>query len=198
MRLIASAGTVLITPRNPTHLDTDRTNMIHKDTYRFNYTRWSFRMPHNTIAQLTTAQSTDDKAGKARIKTIIDDAPLFAGLDDYILKQTERMEADTAKAVRVKKQKETVTRQTKKVTSDRVMSENTAKVQKTVSVTDNSMLLSVTETCALLKISRATLVRMDKSGQLPGRLKMGGSVRFHRETVESWLRSLITTRPAPP
>lgn len=155
-------------------------------------------MPHNTIAQLTTAQSTDDKAGKARIKTIIDDAPLFAGLDDYILKQTERMEADTAKAVRVKKQKETVTRQTKKVTSDRVMSENTAKVQKTVSVTDNSMLLSVTETCALLKISRATLVRMDKSGQLPGRLKMGGSVRFHRETVESWLRSLITTRPAPP
>jgi excisionase family DNA binding protein len=50
----------------------------------------------------------------------------------------------------------------------------------------------VVEMCSLLKISRATLIRMDNSGKLPGRIKLGGSVRFHRETVETWLQSLIT------
>jgi excisionase family DNA binding protein len=46
--------------------------------------------------------------------------------------------------------------------------------------------------CTLLRISRATLVRLDKGGKVPGRIKLGGSVRFHRETVESWLKGLIT------
>jgi predicted DNA-binding transcriptional regulator AlpA len=32
---------------------------------------------------------------------------------------------------------------------------------------------------------------MDKAGKLPGRIKLGGSVRFHRETIEAWLKNLI-------
>ncbi|HEY4745090.1 MAG TPA: helix-turn-helix domain-containing protein, partial [Desulfuromonadaceae bacterium] len=60
----------------------------------------------------------------------------------------------------------------------------------------NAILLSVAEMCSLLRISRATLIRMDKAGKLPGRIKLGGSVRFHRETVEAWLKELITP-PAP-
>lgn len=188
----------MIVPCGAHRLDTQGTSMIHKDTYRLNHACWSFRMSQNTVAQITSPKSTDKKQGKTRISSIIDDSPLFAGLDDYILMQTKRMEADTAKAGMTKERKETVKRQTKKVTSVNLMPQKIAKAQKTPPAENNSMLLSVTEICALLKISRATLVRMDKSGQLPGRLKLGGSVRFHRETVETWLQSLIITRPAPP
>lgn len=154
-------------------------------------------MPQNTVAQITTSKSTGKISDKARMNAIRDDNPLFAGLDDYILKQTVRMEADTVKADVVTERKKTVKRQTKKVTSAQPLTEKIVKPQKAVSTESNSMLLSVTEICALLKISRATLVRMDKSGQLPGRIKLGGSVRFHRETVETWLQSLIITHPAP-
>jgi len=56
----------------------------------------------------------------------------------------------------------------------------------------NSVLLTVSDICKLLKISRSTLIRMEKSGQLPGRLMLGGSVRYHRETIDAWLRGLAT------
>ena len=49
------------------------------------------------------------------------------------------------------------------------------------------LLLTVTEVCALLKISRSTLIRLENAGTLPGRVKLGGQVRYHREVVEKWL-----------
>ena len=49
------------------------------------------------------------------------------------------------------------------------------------------LLLTATELCALLKISRRTLIRMDKAGTIPGRITLGGSVRYHREKIERWL-----------
>lgn len=55
----------------------------------------------------------------------------------------------------------------------------------------NALLLTVADLCGLLKISRTTLFRLEKSGEIPGRLSLGGQVRYHRETVENWLRSLV-------
>ena len=56
----------------------------------------------------------------------------------------------------------------------------------------NSVLLTVSDICKLLKISRSTLIRMERSSQLPGRMMLGGSVRYHRETIDAWLRGLAT------
>jgi len=154
-------------------------------------------MPLKSNTQLASAKTTNKKADKIDICNIMDDAPLFAGLDDYIGRQTVRLKAESTKSSQEKKRVRKVTAQTKHAASVEPMHQNLPKVQKTPSSETNSILLSVAEMCVLLKISRATLVRMDKSGKLPGRIKLGGSVRFHRKTVETWLQSLISPHPAP-
>ena len=50
-----------------------------------------------------------------------------------------------------------------------------------------SPLFTVREVCSFLKVSRSTLQRMEKAGELPGRVKLGGQIRYHRETLEKWL-----------
>lgn len=55
-----------------------------------------------------------------------------------------------------------------------------------------AILLTVSQVCDLLGgISRSTLVRMEKTGKIPGRVQLGGSVRYHREIIEEWVRSLV-------
>jgi len=55
-----------------------------------------------------------------------------------------------------------------------------------------AILLTVNQVCNLLGgISRSTLVRMEKTGKIPGRVQLGGSVRYHREVIEEWIRSLV-------
>jgi len=49
------------------------------------------------------------------------------------------------------------------------------------------LLLTVADVCALLNVSRSTLLRLEKAGSLPGRVKLGGQVRYHREKIERWL-----------
>jgi len=132
---------------------------------------------------------------------IMDNAPLFAGLDDFVLIQAEKKETKTAQAGKQKEKKSPLKQaaKTKKSKSTESKSQPVSKApKKAVALDPDAVLLSVAETCVLLKISRATLIRMDKSGLLPGRIKMGGSVRFHRETVVNWLQSLISTHPAAP
>lgn len=145
-----------------------------------------------------SAKSSVKKINKTDLSNIKEEIPLFAGLDDYILEQAIRKKEETQKADDLKEQKKkAVAKQIKKKTSEKPQPKRVAKVKETKPLDPNAILLSVTEMCTLLKISRATLVRMDKSGKLPGRIKMGGSVRFHRETVETWLQNLITTHPTP-
>jgi excisionase family DNA binding protein len=50
-----------------------------------------------------------------------------------------------------------------------------------------ALLLTVADLCALLNVSRSTLLRLEKSGSLPGRIMLGGQVRYHREKIERWL-----------
>ena len=56
---------------------------------------------------------------------------------------------------------------------------------------DDALVLNVSEVCALLKISRRTLERSN----VPGKVKIGGSVRYHRETIEKWI--LQQMQPSP-
>lgn len=54
-----------------------------------------------------------------------------------------------------------------------------------------ALLLTIADVCGLLQISRATFYRLEKAEKLPGRLLIGGQVRFHRETLENWLRAQV-------
>ena len=56
---------------------------------------------------------------------------------------------------------------------------------------DGALVLTVAEVCALLKISRRTLER----STVPGKVKIGGSVRYHRETIEHWLKQQMQPSP---
>ncbi len=149
-------------------------------------------MPPNSTPE-GAVNSTAKKTGKSVASNIMEDTPLFAGLDDYNLSQALRKKAETPKADKAKEVKKTGANKGKPKTIVKTASNRAPKKQKSQPLDPNAILLSVSEMCTLLKISRATLVRMDKSGKLPGRIKMGGSVRFHRETVETWLQSLIET-----
>lgn len=132
------------------------------------------------------------KVDKAGINKIMDENPLLAGLDDYILSQAMRKKEETPTTAKAKEKKKNMARKTKTTTPGQPKTQRSPKTPKPQALDPNAILLSVIETCKLLKISRATLVRMDKSGKLPGRIKLGGSVRFHRETLETWLQRLIS------
>lgn len=151
-------------------------------------------MPPKTSPEKTSKPAAK-KTSNADTINIMDDAPLFAGLEDYIQIKTVKKKEEPPKTGKPKEKKKTVTKKAKPKKSDKPEPKRAPKPQKSQPLDPNAILLSVSEMCKLLKISRATLVRMDKSGKLPGRIKLGGSVRFHRETVETWLQSLIPPNP---
>lgn len=62
--------------------------------------------------------------------------------------------------------------------------------RKKSSKTD-SILITVSELCTLLGLSRSSVSRMERDEAIPGRVKLGGSVRYHRETVEEWIREMV-------
>lgn len=143
---------------------------------------------------------TGKKIDKASLKKVKDEVPLFAGLDDFILDQAIRKKEGAAAEKAKAKEKEQEKKKNAAPKTKRPAAEPKVKrapnTKKTQPLDPDAILLSVTEMCTLLKISRATLVRMDNAGKLPGRIKLGGSVRFHRQTVETWLQSLMEPPPA--
>jgi excisionase family DNA binding protein len=48
-------------------------------------------------------------------------------------------------------------------------------------------LLTVAQVCQLLNLSRSTVDRLAKRGELPGRLKLGGQVRYDAGTLRTWI-----------
>ena len=132
-----------------------------------------------------------------RISSMMDDAPLFAGLDNFVLPQAVTKPAKTPPVGKAKEKKKKIKRPSQEVKSTILQPKSTLKAHQTQPLDQHAVVLTVAETCTLLKISRATLIRMDNSGKLPGKIKLGGSVRFHRETIETWLRSLISSHPTP-
>lgn len=59
------------------------------------------------------------------------------------------------------------------------------------SVPSNALLLTIDDLGVLLQVSRSTINRMAKSGELPGRVLLGGVVRYHRPTVETWIAERV-------
>jgi len=59
------------------------------------------------------------------------------------------------------------------------------------------LLLTVDELAALLNISRASVYRLESSGQLPGKMKLGAHVRYHRQVVEKWLLEKVSQSTNP-
>jgi len=117
---------------------------------------------------------------------VLHDAPLFAGLEDGFWSPSSLVRPDkeaTAKhEVKKKTQpKKSASHHQTHASSDIVRAEDPP----------TALFFSITDMCALLSISRATLVRMDKNNAIPGRVKLGGSVRYHRETIKSWLADLV-------
>ncbi len=55
---------------------------------------------------------------------------------------------------------------------------------------DDVLLLTIQQVCTLLNLSRSTLDRMARTDSIPGRVKIGGQIRYHRPTVEAWLLTL--------
>jgi excisionase family DNA binding protein len=49
------------------------------------------------------------------------------------------------------------------------------------------LLLRPTELVALLGMSRSRIYSLAQAGELPGVVRLGGSVRVHRPTLEAWL-----------
>ena len=137
-------------------------------------------------------ESDNDKP----VQDLYDDAPLFAGLETFrpTPKEPPPLPPDADKPS---------TTDTKRKAQGKKAAQNVP-VEKPVQTAQaaprtrepkplnkESLLLSVTEMCRLLGISRATLIRMDNAGKLPGKIKLGGSIKYHRETIEAWLEEMI-------
>lgn len=139
---------------------------------------------------------------KPKQVSLFEETPLFAELEGYTQPRKENKTRVPAKGEKTKTKKTTTVQDTKSNKPKQSVKQKQQPAKRVVSPTvekieEDAILLSVREMCHLLKISRATLVRMDTAGKIPGRMKLGGSVRFHRATVERWLESLIATHPVP-
>ena len=50
------------------------------------------------------------------------------------------------------------------------------------------------EIADLFRVSRSTVDRLSAAGRLPGKFKIGGQVRYHRETVDKWILDNVRKR----
>ena len=50
-------------------------------------------------------------------------------------------------------------------------------------------LLTVTELAAWLRKDRVTVYKSAKRGLIPGRIKLGGSVRFKESAIREWIEN---------
>lgn len=144
--------------------------------------------------------------------SIVEDAPLFAGLEDSPWHRKAAVKPEQApleelntkprkaqgKPAAAKAKKHTVSTpaanpaaSTKNVVARKRHPQNAEPATSGKrSGGKSELLLSVADMCKLLGVSRATLVRMDSGNKIPGRMKLGGSVRYHRAVVENWLLEL--------
>lgn len=136
---------------------------------------------------------------------LLDEAPLFAGLEGYVIQKHEKPQPEKPKKVKTvpaakAEVKKAVKSKPKAPAPAAAAPEKTAKktaAARPAPLDPDAILLSIREMCHLLKISRATLVRMDNAGKIPGKMKLGGSIRFHRATIESWLEGMISHANTP-
>jgi len=54
------------------------------------------------------------------------------------------------------------------------------------------VMLTIDQLGQWLNLSRSTIHRLDKAGNLPGRVLIGRQVRYHRPAIESWILKGLT------
>src|SRR5512133_816749 len=111
------------------------------------------------------SQGSTAKLGRAgTVSTdLMDDAPLFAGLEGFVLSHAVKLEPESRPPATPKPEK--AARSPRKPTA-KPAGPQPARTPKSYAATASdsaSVLLTVTEMCRLLNISRATLVRMDNA-----------------------------------
>ena len=124
---------------------------------------------------------------------LLNDAPLFAGCEDALLSTVSRIQSDPTNT-KVESLKKGRSKQHKEILPTAPAVHHDANTGNGPKSRPAALFLSVSDICAMLDISRATLVRMDKNDVIPGRIKLGGSVRYHRETIETWLANLVNKK----
>lgn len=64
----------------------------------------------------------------------------------------------------------------------------------------DALLIRPADAAALLSCSRSRIYELAQRGELPGVVRLGGSVRIHRPTLEAWLadQAASTTDGAAP
>lgn len=72
------------------------------------------------------------------------------------------------------------------------IAENKKPAAKVPASTVDPLLLTVADVCALLNLSRSTLFRLEQKTPLPGRVKLGGQVRYHRGIIEKWILEQVS------
>ena len=55
-----------------------------------------------------------------------------------------------------------------------------------------SRFYSVEDLMQILDVSRSTVDRLTKQGKIPGRVKIGGCVKFLRAAVDNWIAEAVT------
>ena len=60
----------------------------------------------------------------------------------------------------------------------------------TTPITPEPLLLSRSDLARLLRVSTTSLDRLRAAGRLPPAIRLGGALRWRRETIEQWLREL--------
>ncbi len=52
---------------------------------------------------------------------------------------------------------------------------------------DNASMLDVAELCDLLRVNRKTVYDAIGRGEIPGVVRLGRVLRFHRPTIDRWM-----------
>lgn len=63
--------------------------------------------------------------------------------------------------------------------------------------TPSSSVLTIDELAEYLKVSKSTLYKLAQEGTVPGQ-KVGKHWRFHKDTIDEWLRQRSSTAQLPP
>jgi excisionase family DNA binding protein len=68
---------------------------------------------------------------------------------------------------------------------------NMTETKPVATVRTSSRFYRITDLMRILDVSRSTIERMLRSGRIPGRVKVGGQLRFSRLLVDQWIDRMV-------
>ncbi len=68
-----------------------------------------------------------------------------------------------------------------------MLDKNETTKQETGNTEEQSQVMTADEVAALLRVNRKTIYKAFRAGEIPGGRRIGGTIRFHRDSVLRWL-----------